>query len=111
MSKVADGLKSFGEFLRDCRVEALEKIIREKVYGSDLNGDEASFVHDVREENILRRASGYLTDTLQTIENGMSADFIVIDLRSVWETLGEITGETAGEGIIDAIFSKFCLGK
>ena len=41
----------------------------------------------------------------------MSADFIVIDLRSVWETLGEITGETAGEGIIDAIFSKFCLGK
>ena len=80
-------------------------------YGSDLNGDEASFVHDVREENILRRASGYLTDTLQTIENGMSADFIVIDLRSVWETLGEITGETAGEGIIDAIFSKFCLGK
>ena len=92
-------------------LEALEKIIREKVYGSDLNGDEASFVHDVREENILRRASGYLTDTLQTIENGMSADFIVIDLRSVWETLGEITGETAGEGIIDAIFSKFCLGK
>ena len=92
-------------------LEALEKVIREKVYGSDLNGDEASFVHDVREENILRRASGYLTDTLQTIENGMSADFIVIDLRSVWETLGEITGETAGEGIIDAIFSKFCLGK
>lgn len=92
-------------------LESLEEIIREKVYGSDLNGDEASFVHDVREENILRRAHGYLVDTLQTIENGMSADFIVIDLRSVWETLGEITGETAGEGIIDAIFSKFCLGK
>ena len=52
-----------------------------------------------------------IRSTLQTIENGMSADFIVIDLRSVWETLGEITGETAGEGIIDAIFSKFCLGK
>ena len=59
----------------------------------------------------MQRAAGYLSDTLQTIENGMSADFIVIDLRSVWETLGEITGETAGEGIIDAIFSKFCLGK
>ena len=92
-------------------LEALEPWIREKAYGSELKGDEASFVHDAREEEILRRASGYLADTLQTIENGMSADFIVIDLRSVWETLGEITGETAGEGIIDAIFSKFCLGK
>ena len=92
-------------------LEALEELIREKAYGGEINGDEASFVHDAREENILQRAAGYLADTLQTIENGMSADFIVIDLRSVWETLGEITGETAGEGIIDAIFSKFCLGK
>ncbi len=90
---------------------ALDEIIRERVYGGERNIDEASFIHDAREENILRRTAGYLSNTLQTIENGMSADFIVIDLRSVWETLGEITGETAGEGIIDAIFSKFCLGK
>ncbi len=92
-------------------MEELGTLIRDKAYCGELNGDEASFVHDAREEDILRRVYGYLTDTLQTVENGMSADFIVIDLRSVWETLGEITGETAGDGIIDAIFSKFCLGK
>lgn len=92
-------------------MEELGTLIRDKAYGGELNGDEASFVHDAREEDILRRVYGYLADTLQTVENGMSADFIVIDLRSVWETLGEITGETAGDGIIDAIFSKFCLGK
>ena len=41
----------------------------------------------------------------------MSADFVVIDLRTLWEKLGEITGETVGEDIIDEIFSRFCLGK
>ena len=46
-----------------------------------------------------------------TLLNGMSEDFVVIDLRSAWEKLGEITGETIGEDIIDEIFSRFCLGK
>ena len=41
----------------------------------------------------------------------MSVDFVSIDLRSAWEKLGEITGETVGEDIIDQIFSQFCIGK
>ena len=49
--------------------------------------------------------------SLETIGRGLSADFISIDLRSAWETLGEITGETATEDLIDEIFSRFCIGK
>ena len=41
----------------------------------------------------------------------MGLDFISIDLRSAWEKLGELTGETVGEYIINEIFSKFCIGK
>ena len=92
-------------------IEALSRLIGKKAYGGELKGDEASFVNDVREANILRRVSAYMANALQTIENGMSVDFVSIDLRSAWETLGEITGETVGEDIIDEIFSKFCLGK
>ena len=33
------------------------------------------------------------------------------DIRKVWDSLGEITGETATEEIIDEIFAKFCVGK
>ena len=43
--------------------------------------------------------------------HGAGNDFVVIDLRSAWEKLGEITGETVGEDIIDQIFSQFCIGK
>ena len=40
-----------------------------------------------------------------------SLDCISLDVRELWEKLGEITGETVSEVIIDRIFSKFCLGK
>lgn len=41
----------------------------------------------------------------------ISLDCVSLDIKSAWQKLGEITGETTGEDIIDAIFSKFCLGK
>lgn len=68
-------------------------------------------VSNARQQEILRNALELLEQTRVTLMNGMSEDFVVIDLRSAWEKLGEITGETIGEDIIDEIFSRFCLGK
>ena len=65
----------------------------------------------VSEADILRRADSHLAAARQTTADGLSPDFVVIDLRSAWEKLGEITGETVGEDIIDQIFSQFCIGK
>ena len=46
-----------------------------------------------------------------SIENGMPEDFYSIDLMAAYESLGSITGETAGEDLVNEIFSKFCMGK
>ncbi len=40
-----------------------------------------------------------------------SMDILAASLREAWQILGEITGTTADEAIIDRIYSKFCLGK
>lgn len=92
-------------------LDALTAAIQDKVYGGQVMTDEGSFVSDERQANILRQADSHLVAALNTIEAGMGLDFISIDLRSAWEKLGEITGETVGEDIIDEIFSKFCIGK
>ena len=92
-------------------LETLEQAIVEKVYGSELRTEEGSFVSNVRQMDILQKSDEHLAAAERTIEEGMSADFVVIDLRSAWEKLGEITGETVGEDIIDQIFSQFCIGK
>ena len=41
----------------------------------------------------------------------MPEDFFSIDLMSAYESLGEIIGESAGEDLVNEIFSKFCTGK
>jgi len=89
----------------------LETAIVDMVYSGQVQAEEGAFVNNVRQIEALRQADEHLEEALQTIHREMSPDFIVIDLRSAWETLGEITGDTVGEDIIDQIFSQFCIGK
>jgi tRNA modification GTPase len=67
-------------------------------------------VVEERHYNALRRARA----SLQRAQSGagqMPLDMLTIDISECWQTLGEITGETANEEIIGEIFSKFCVGK
>lgn len=92
-------------------LEALTQEITKKVYAGTQAGEEGSFVTDARQAEVLRQADEHLAAAIRTIEADMGLDFISIDLRSAWEKLGELTGETVGEDIINEIFSKFCIGK
>lgn len=92
-------------------LEALTQEITKKVYAGTQAGEEGSFVTDARQAEVLRQADEHLAAAIRTIEDDMGLDFISIDLRSAWEKLGELTGETVGEDIINEIFSKFCIGK
>ena len=39
------------------------------------------------------------------------SDCFEVDLRNAWEILGEITGETVDDDVLNKIFSDFCIGK
>ena len=53
----------------------------------------------------------YVNKLYKMVEKNLSLDLIALDIKNVWLKLGEITGETNTEEIIDEIFMKFCLGK
>ncbi len=59
---------------------------------------------------LLREARTALERGLSLLREG-ELDRIAADWRYAWERLGEITGETAGEDVLDRIFRRFCIGK
>ena len=68
-------------------------------------------VKNERVRDSLISAKKSLQSALNAITEGLSEDFIVIDLRGALNSLGEVTGETLDEDIINRIFEDFCIGK
>jgi tRNA modification GTPase len=68
-------------------------------------------VTNVRHLDALRRARRHLEEAIASGEAGMPAAFVAVDLHSALNALGEITGETVGEDLLDEIFRNFCIGK
>lgn len=64
-----------------------------------------------RHFNALNRAKESLESAVCACERVDPLDFIGIEVQTAWEILGEITGETASEAVIEEIFMKFCVGK
>lgn len=92
-------------------LEELEQLIVQLVYGGNIQQREGTYVNNVRQANLLRQANQHLQEVLNTIALNMPPDCMVVDLRAAWDKLGEVTGDTVGEDIIDQIFTQFCIGK
>lgn len=89
----------------------LEQGIVDLVYSGQVQQKEGAFVNNLRQASLLELAKEHLVAVLETIHQDMPPDCIVVDLRDAWEKLGEITGDTVGEDIIEQIFTNFCIGK
>lgn len=92
-------------------LDELEQSIVEMVYSGQVQQAEGAIVNNVRQANLIEQAGKHLNDVLNTAAAGMPPDCLVIDLRVAWEKLGEVTGDTVGEDIINQIFTQFCIGK
>ena len=62
-------------------------------------------------ENILNCKMNRQFFMTKKSQSFLPVDIIAISFKDVLENLGAITGEEAGEEIINEIFSRFCLGK
>mgnify|MGYP001390786743 FL=1 len=70
-----------------------------------------AIVTRARHKTALEEAKADLEQALETLSMGLPLDLISVGLQGALEHLGEITGETVRENIIDRIFAQFCIGK
>lgn len=89
-------------------LEKLKELIARKVVG--VSSLENAFVIEERHYLALKRAADKLKEAAEGVKN-YPLDLISLDIREGWRSLGEITGETADEEIINTVFAKFCVGK
>jgi tRNA modification GTPase len=71
----------------------------------------AHLVTSPRHRDALARAAAYVEDALAAEGRGAPPDLLAVDLTGALVALGEITGETVGDDLLHAIFSRFCIGK
>jgi tRNA modification GTPase len=72
---------------------------------------ESTPVVNLRHRDALGRVHAAITETLGALTAGATEEIIAFHLREALNTLGEITGETTTEEILENIFSRFCVGK
>ncbi len=75
------------------------------------NSQQTVMVTNARQTALLKKAKQALDDVLSGIAGGMPVDLVQIDLKRCWDLLGEITGDSYQDELIDQLFSQFCLGK
>jgi tRNA modification GTPase len=89
-------------------IKKLKDLLYEKSLGE--RSEDAAFLIEERHYDALRRAKEHAQKAI--LACGIEPlDLIGIDVKETWDCLGEITGETATESIINEIFEKFCVGK
>lgn len=89
-------------------VDALKSELLKRSVGT--GSLEGAYVIEERHYLALKRARNSLENAKNSI-GCVPLDLVSIDIKEAWQTLGEITGETANEEIINTVFAKFCVGK
>ena len=77
---------------------------------SEAGTSEPPFAVNERQSQLVRQALTAVEAAL-TDNGGAVLDGIAIELKEALDAVGELTGETASPDILDAVFSRFCVGK
>ena len=96
------------ENITELKQKLFDMVVDKNILNSSL------LITNNRHEEALRNATESLKKAIQTLldsDTDECFDLCILDVREAWLNLGEITGETSNEEIINTIFSKFCLGK
>jgi len=108
---LVDGPVLMAAIIEGRGLNELEETIAGLVLGGRVTGHHTVLISNVRHQHALEQAGRYLEEARSALVSGMPLEMAVIDIRNALDSLGDITGETAGEDLLDRIFSHFCIGK
>lgn len=97
--------------LYDRGVEELRQTIYNEATGQKTDELTEIVLSNTRHKISLEQARDAIMKAEETLKEGLSKEFIAVELKEAIERLGEITGVVTAEDVLDRIFSQFCIGK
>ena len=89
--------------------------LKEKISASILQGDlpesGGALLTNLRHKEIISRCLSSTVQAQSSLHQGLSEEFILLDLKQAYQKLGEITGRSSVEDVLNHIFARFCIGK
>lgn len=93
-----------------CGINSIEEAISDMFTLGKISADEVYLANE-RQRDALLRAQASIKNATNCLADSMPFDLLFIDLEDALSALGEVTGETVQEEIIDKVFENFCVGK
>lgn len=92
-------------------IDALRAAIREMALATPADESTEAAIAPIRHRNALDKAAGCLIGAGEGLKEGLSPELTALAFREALDALGEITGRTTPEEVLDRIFANFCVGK
>ncbi len=97
--------------LEEQNIGSLKKLMKQRALENKDYDASSLLVTSSRHRDALQKARENIERAIGALDQGMTGDFLSIDLRAALKELGTITGEITNEHVLDSIFSRFCIGK
>ncbi len=97
--------------LEEENIDTLKKLMKQRALENKDYDTSSLLVTSSRHRDGLQKARENVLRAIDALDQGLTGDFLSIDLRAALKELGTITGEITTEDLLDSIFSRFCIGK
>lgn len=92
-------------------LDELSNIIEEKFKLGTISASNDAIITNIRHKEALTNAISSISRAIDSFKENMPQDLVSIDIIDCASYLGEITGKTVSEEVVEKIFARFCLGK
>lgn len=95
----------------DNNIIKLKNKIIEKFNLNEIDKKDPNYLFNIRQISTLKQTIDNIEDLKQGLKADLPVDILEIDLKQIWELLGDVIGKSYKDELVDEIFNNFCLGK
>ena len=101
----------YGSTMQIFGINALKDKIKELFNMEEIEKGDFNYLSNARHIATIHEWISVVESIKEGLKNGLPIDMLEIDIKKIWELLGNLIGESYDEELLDNLFSRFCLGK